>query len=379
MRAFVLTATLFAGVLGCRAQPTAASRAADPPPVLQASWKTYCGRFIQADGRVIDRKADDVSTSEGQSYAMLRAVWIGDETTFEKAYAWGRDNLNSNIRSDHLWAWQWGKAKDGHWKVLDKAFATDADQDVALALILGYKQWHRDQYLHDARAIVQDLWNSATIEIGGKRYLLGGDKLCKEGSCRMNPSYYAPYAYRIFACFDRAHNWASLIDNSYFVLNTASGLTQTGLPPDWFQLDTSNGQMKLRQGKDSAFSYDAFRVYWRVAMDWELFHDERAQSYLQRSLPPLVQRWRQQGTIPATIAADGKPLAEYEALEMIAAVMPAVAAVDPSVGRAMAQHVQSKYAAGLWGDQQSYYLQNWAWFGTALYDDYLGPFRLVQA
>jgi len=379
MLAFVLTAALFVGVLGCQAQPFAASHAADPPFILEASWKTYCGRFIQADGRVIDRKADDVSTSEGQSYAMLRAVWIGDEATFDRAYAWGRNNLNSHVRSDHLWAWKWGKAKDGHWQVLDKAFATDADQDVALALILAYKQWNREQYLQDARAILQDLWKSGTTEIGGKRYLLGGDSLCKDASCRLNPSYYAPYAYRIFARFDHTHDWTRLIDNSYFVLNTASGLTQTGLPPDWIQIDTKSGQMKLREGKDSAFSYNAFRVYWRIAMDWELFHDERAQSYLQRTLPALVQRWRQQGMIPAAIAADGEALAQYESLEMIAAVMPGVVSVDPTVGRAMAQHLQSKYAAGLWGDQQSYYLQNWAWFGTALYDDYLGPFRLVQA
>ncbi len=54
MLAFALTTALSLGVLGCRAQPTAASRAGDPPAVLQASWKAYVGRFIQADGRVID-------------------------------------------------------------------------------------------------------------------------------------------------------------------------------------------------------------------------------------------------------------------------------------------------------------------------------------
>ncbi len=369
-----LAIVLTAGALGCQAQPSAAARDEGPPPVLEESWKAYLGRFVQADGRVIDHKAGEISTSEGQSYAMLRAVWIGDRATFDKAYTWGRDNLNSKIRPDHLWAWKWGRDKDGQWRVLDKAFATDADQDVALALILAYQRWNSDEYLRDARSILNDLWNSATREIAGKRYLLAGDSLCKGDTCRLNPSYYAPYAYRIFARYDRAHDWTGLIDNSYFVLDAASALTQTHLPPDWIEIDARSGRLTLPAGKDSAFSYDALRVYWRVAMDWELFQDERAQAYLRRTLPALTDRWRQ-GTIPAVIAADGKALAQYESLEMIAAVMPAVAAVDSAAGRALAQHLESKYAGGIWGDKDSYYLQNWAWFGTALYDGFLGPFR----
>ncbi len=372
-----LAIALTAGALGCQAQPSAAARGDDPAPVLQQSWKAYLGRFVQADGRVIDHKAGDISTSEGQSYAMLRAVWIDDRATFDKAYSWGRDNLNSNVRSDHLWAWKWGKGQDGKWRVLDKAFATDADQDVALALILAYRRWNRDEYLADARAILGDLWNSATREIAGKCYLLAGDSLCKAATCRLNPSYYAPYAYRIFARFDTAHDWMRLVDNSYFVLDAASSLTQTRLPPDWIEIDTRGGRLTLPAGKDGAFSYDALRVYWRIAMDWELFQDERAQAYLRRTLPALMDRWRQ-GTIPAVIAPDGKPLAQYESLEMIAAIMPGAALLDPAAGRALAQHLQSKYAAGFWDDKDSYYLQNWAWFGTALYDGFLAPFRSLR-
>lgn len=373
-----LAMALTAGALGCQAQPSAAAPDSGPPPVLEESWKAYLGRFVQSDGRVIDHKAGDISTSEGQSYAMLRAVWIDDRATFDKAYSWGRDNLNSKVRPDHLWAWKWGKDKDGQWRVLDKAFATDADQDVALALILAYHRWNRQEYLAEARATLNDLWNSGTREIAGKRYLLAGDSLCKGDTCRLNPSYYAPYAYRGFARFDRAHDWMALVDTSYFVLDAASALTQTLLPPDWIEIDTRSGRLTLPAGKAAAFSYDALRVYWRVAMDWDLSQEERAQAYLRRTLPALGDRWRQQGTIPAVIAPDGKALAQYESLEMIAAVMPAFAAVEPDTRRVLAQHLESKYAAGFWGDKDSYYLQNWAWFGTALYDGFLAPFRSLQ-
>src|SRR5258707_338545 len=106
------------------------------PDVLQESWKAYVQRFVQSDGRVIDYKAAEMSTSEGQAYAMLRAVWLGDRSTFDNTYTWAKNNLNAGIRQDNLWAWKWGKDQNGEWHVLDRAFATDADQDAAFALIV---------------------------------------------------------------------------------------------------------------------------------------------------------------------------------------------------------------------------------------------------
>ncbi|MFM7426217.1 MAG: glycosyl hydrolase family 8, partial [Elainella sp.] len=57
-------------------QPGLAATAATPD-LLQQSWQIYSQRFIQGDGRIIDREANDRSTSEGQAYALMRAVWIG--------------------------------------------------------------------------------------------------------------------------------------------------------------------------------------------------------------------------------------------------------------------------------------------------------------
>jgi endoglucanase len=50
--------------------------------LLEESWLIYRDKFIQEDGRVIDFEASDRSTSEGQAYAMLRAVILDDPTTF---------------------------------------------------------------------------------------------------------------------------------------------------------------------------------------------------------------------------------------------------------------------------------------------------------
>jgi endoglucanase len=342
------------------------------PPVLEESWRAYVQRFIQDDGRVIDYSASDISTSEGQAYAMLRAVWVGDRRTFDRTFQWALKNLNSGVRDDHLWAWRWGKDQNGKWGVTDKAFATDADQDAALSLILAGRVWNDEQYIRHAHAILRDLWTLGTVEVAGRRYLLAGDSLCKGTVCRINPSYYAPYAYRVFAGFDAASNWAALVDTSYDLLQTVSGFADTGLPPDWAQLNTSTGEITRSSDKDSAFSYDSFRVFWRIEFDREIFQEPRADAYLRESLRWISAEWNKRHALPAVISPSGSPLVDYESLEMLSALMCAMH------NDAMQRKLEAVYSHGIWGDKNRYYLQNWAWFGTAMYDGVLGPIQAIK-
>jgi endoglucanase len=360
-------------VFGCdkgKSQPAGAPQPV--PPILTESWNAYLQRFIQQDGRVIDHSAVGISTSEGQAYAMLRAVWIGDRASFDRTFTWARNNLNSGIRSDNLWAWKWGQNAEGKWVVLDKAFASDADQDAALALILASKVWNDSRYADHARAILRDLWTFGTVEVAGRLYLLAGDTLCTGATCRINPSYYAPYAYRIFAAFDGNADWIRLIDSSYHVLSIVSRFANTRLPADWVHLNVRTGEIVRASEKDSSFSYDAFRVYWRIALDRELFREPRAEGYLRESLTWIAAEWEKHMKLPAVISPSGKALVEYESLEMLSALMCA------THNEAMYRKLNAAYAEGIWADKSSYYLQNWAWFGTAVYSGFLGPLELVR-
>ena len=369
----ILSVSFLFAVFGCeRGRSQQAGEPAAAPPMLRESWDAYLERFIQQDGRVIDHSAAGITTSEGQAYAMLRAVWIGDRQTFDKTFTWARNNLNSGIRSDNLWAWKWGKDAEGKWRVLDKAFASDADQDAALALILASRVWKDSRYADHARAILRDLWTSGTVEAAGQRYLLAGDSLCNGPICRINPSYYAPYAYRVFGAFDGNADWSRLVDSSYHLLGIVSGFADTGLPADWVQLNTSTGVISRASEKDSSFSYDAFRVYWRIELDRELFRDPRADQYLRESLPWIATEWKRRQTLPAVISPAGKGLAEYESLEMLSALM------CPTHDEAMYRKVSAAYSRGIWAGKDSYYLQNWAWFGTAVYSGFLGPLELSK-
>jgi endoglucanase len=326
---------------------------------------------------VVDSRAGGITTSEGQAYAMLRAVWMGDRATFDRTYNWALANLNKGVREDRLWAWKWGRDSNGVSRVLDKAFASDADQDAALALILAWETWGERRYLQDALAISRDLWDLATIEAGARRYLLAGDTLCRGNTCRINPSYYAPYIYRILARYDADRNWMALFDGSYYVLETASSLTSTRLPPDWFELDKRSGALRLSGAKDSRFSYDAFRVYWRVFADHHLSGDARAEKYMRSSLTWTLQWWRKHQKLPAVISHDGKPEAEYESPEMLAGLMSAVGVIDSAIAGAMYERLTKSFANGAWAEKDSYYIQNWAWFGAASYLKYFAPFEKV--
>lgn len=342
------------------------------PAVLQESWRAYLRRFVQNDGRVIDYKAGGISTSEGQAYAMLRAVWLRDRATFDETYTWAKNNLNAGIRHDNLWAWKWGKGGNGEWQVLDRAFATDADQDAAFALILASKVWNDYRYAEQAQAILRDLRALDAIEAGGRSYLLAGEHLCQGDVCRINPSYFAPYAYRIFDQIDESGNWMGVVDSSYDVLNQTSQFSTTHLPGDWVLLNRQTGELTPAGDRDGVFSYDAFRVYWRIALDRELFHEPRADKYIRETSRWLSQNWQTNQRLPAVIGQNGHPLADYESLEMLSGLMPALH------NATMYTKVQSTYSQGMWSDPNSYYIQNWAWFGTALYRNFLGTLDLIK-
>ncbi len=60
-------------------------------------WDHYQDHFIQADGRVVDYDRDNLTTSEGQSYAMFFALVANDQNSFDKIYHWTAQNLAEEI------------------------------------------------------------------------------------------------------------------------------------------------------------------------------------------------------------------------------------------------------------------------------------------
>ncbi|NES82119.1 MAG: glycosyl hydrolase [Moorea sp. SIO2B7] len=342
--------------------------------LLDESWIAYRDQFIQADGRVIDREAGDRSTSEAQAYAMLRAVLIDDPITFVKVLEWGERNLGRKValnHTDQLWAWNWGKDNQGNWGILDANFASDADIDAIAALILAGRRWNRPEYMDLARSKLKDLWQVSTVKIpDGNRYLLPGPKSAfqpKPSTIQLNPSYLATYAFRIFAQVDPDHDWLSLVDSSYQVLEFSAELSAVGLPSDWVVLDIKTGQFKPLLGSSrlkSQYGFDAYRVWWRVFLDVAWFDSPQGKIFLEQHLSYLIELWQTQQRIPAEIDLLGKPLVDYEATSQYAMLYAALSLIEPKVAQEiLEQKLMPQYENGFWDHESAYYSQNIVWLG----------------
>jgi endo-1,4-beta-D-glucanase Y len=354
--------------------------------MLESLWRQYKADYIEAGtGRAIDRQRNGVTTSEGQSYTMLRAVWMDDRETFDLAWKWTQDNLGRD--EDALSSWLFGERADGTYGVLDAQggynSATDADQDIALALILAYERWGDRAYLDQAREIVGSIWEKDVLVVGNSTFVLAND-LEARSSTRpiVNPSYLSPYAYRVFAAIDEdpAHDWMGAVDTSYWLLERATdsgfGATSTGaLPPDWVVIDRQTGEPDATgiEGLSTDYGFDAMRTPWRVAMDHYWSGDPRARAYLEK-LSALGREWREKGMIARVYAHDGAVVDPLETAAAYGGAMGYFAVVEPELARQVyEQKLRFLYNqdTGEWRDELGYYDSNWAWFGLALYADLL--------
>lgn len=356
--------------------------------MVNALWQNYKADFLEeGTARTLDKHQDNITTSEGQSYTMMRAVQMDDQTTFDQAYQWTKDNLGRD--EDRLFSWLFGKDASGNYGVLRSKggynSASDADIDIALSLIFAYNRWGRDQYRGDALAIMKDIWDKEVVEIKGVPYLAANnlEKFTSERAI-INPSYFAPYAFRIFDKFDPVddRDWMGLVDSSYAVLNAVadSSLDREGsaqLPPDWIVIDKKTGAISATSipNLTTNYSFDALRVPWRIAVDYVWNREPRAKAYLDK-LSFFSDEWEKKGKIGATYTHEGKILNEAEVPAMYGGVIGYFMASDTkNAENVYNQKLKSLYNpdTNKWKKPLSYYDDNWAWFGISLYNNLFRP------
>jgi endo-1,4-beta-D-glucanase Y len=92
---------------------------------------------------------------------------------------------------------------------------------------------------------------------------------------RVNPSYFAPGYYRVFAARfpDQAARWNALLKGTYELYPVVQG-QMSGLVPDWTNAEGSD----LYGGY---YGYDACRAPWRVSVDFAWTGDAGAKMFLQ--------------------------------------------------------------------------------------------------
>jgi endoglucanase len=352
-----------------------------PHFMLSVLWESYKKNYWEsATGRTVDHQRNDITTSEGQSYTMLRAVWQDDKATFDKTWAWTQGNLKRPDSS--LSSWAWGKRSDGSYGILEtlggQNTATDADSDIALALIFASSRWSNSAYLDQAKKILSDMWSQEVVAINGHPYL-AADNLEKQtsGQVLVNPSYFAPYAYRIFAKIDTANDWQAVVGTSYSVLEKSSiasldKTTSSGLPPDWIGINKTTEAVTAAASPNltTNYGFDAMRIPFRIALDYQYSGDQRAKALLDR-LYFLGAEWQSKGILASIYNHDGGVVSGEEAPAMYGTALGYFMVSEPNAAEAVYKNkLLVLYSPDFqdWKKPLPYYDDNWTWFGLALYN-----------
>lgn len=348
----------------------------NPDRILTASWLSYKENFID-QGRTLDPQADFITTSEGQSYSLLRAVWMDDRNTFDQVWRWTKNNLQLD---NGLFIWRYDQSTPELPGNLGTA--TDADQDIALALIFASRVWEDDSYARQAQAILDAIWELEVYDDGDQAVILGGNWANLGRSLIINPSYLSPASYRIFAEFDPNHDWLRAVDTSYQLLELCTqarlGRDRAVLPPEWCEYSLTTGQVSQPEKPyptSTHYSFNAIRIPWRIGLDYRWFESETALNYLE-SLEFLSQEWLQDQRLLVGYQHNGQAWDEYESAVAYGANLAYFAITAPETAQTIYQEklVNKLYEDDLesyWEDPNNYYTQNWAWFGTAFYTNNL--------
>jgi endo-1,4-beta-D-glucanase Y len=356
-----------------------------PTQVLGATWHTYKDHYVEAaSGRTVDPSRQNITTSEGESYTMLRAVWMADKPTFDASWNWTKGNLRHS--NDQLFSWLYGKRTDGTYGVLvdqnGNVTASDADENIALSLIFAYARWQDPTYLAEARGIIADIWSNEVLTIGGTPYLVANDleKTSKAQTAVVNPSYLSPAAYRIFSLVDSSHPWSRVVDSSYQVLTQSIDAPldtgkSAGIPPDWVLIDKKTGAITATNStvQTTNFGFDALRVPWNLALDYQWFSDERDRTLLSK-MSFFTYTWQSAHAIGQTYTHAGTSVDPSQSTALYGGTIGYFLYEDPVNGRRVYdEKLLSLYNPDIneWKEQLSYYDDNWAWFGIGLYNQLL--------
>ncbi len=356
-----------------------------PKSMLVALWRQYTEDYLEPDTyRTLDKQRSNITTSEGQSYTMMRAVWMDDHLVFDQTWQWTKDNLQ--IDDSHLFSWIFGQRRDGTYGILTEMngqnTASDADTDIAMSLLFAYARWKDPKYIEQATDIIRNIWNEEVVIINGRPYMAANNvEKDYDDDVLINPSYFAPYAYRIFAEIDPGNNWEGVIDTSYEILEASMNSrldreASVGLPPNWMAIDRATGAIKpppQSTGLDTNYSYDALRTSWRIALDWQWYAEPRAKKILS-GMNFLSDEWGKNEAIYAEYSHDGKVLVNKEIPAMYGGSLGSVMVVNSVYAKDIYERkLQSLYNpdAEDWKIDIGYYDNNLAWFGMALYNNEL--------
>jgi endoglucanase len=229
--------------------------------------------------------------------------------------------------------------------------------------------------------MMKSIWENEVVYVAGKPYIVSNNiEKASPATMILNPSYLAPYTYRIFAKIDTAHPWMDVVDTSYDVINKSMELPlgnpiSASIPPDWVSIDRRTGAIIAPTHSDLStdMSFDALRVPWRLALDWYWFNEPRAKTTLSK-MEFLSNEWKSNSLLYTAYTHSGEPIMRSQSAAFYGGTIGYFMVVDPENAKAVYDNkLQTLYNPDTdsWKVQLGYYDDNWAWFGIALYNNLL--------
>ena len=257
-------------------------------------WKTTYVKQACGPGRyVVEAKAGagNLTVSEAHGYGMmLMALMAGHDpdaqAIFDGMFAYFRDHPSGITPSLMSWYQRTSCANAN-----GNDTASDGDLDIAQALLLADKQWGSCgavDYLAEAQSVIAGI-AAGELDATG-RFVKLGDWVSPGGAPyddATRTSDFMPDHYRSFLAATSDATWTNLLEHTYDVVAAlqASHSPATGLLPDFVidPLGTPDPAPAnfLEGPTDGAYAYNACRDPWRLATDFLISGETRAQTAVQ--------------------------------------------------------------------------------------------------
>jgi endoglucanase len=203
------------------------------------AWERFKQDYISDGGRVIDPSdARQITTSEGQSYALFFALAANDRDAFKTVLNWTQNNLAEGDLSARLPAWLWGRKNETEWTVLDTNSASDADIWIAWSLLEAGRLWNMPDYTGIGKALLSRIAKEEVTTVPGLGSMLLPGKIgfADNDAWRFNPGYLPPQLAQYFTRYGAP--WTTLREtNLRLIMESAP----KGFSPDWVSYQKNKG------------------------------------------------------------------------------------------------------------------------------------------
>ena len=244
----ILLAVVGLAASGCLGQGAGPGSSA-AEDAARESARHFFDRYVDDTGRVVRHDQGGDTVSEGQAYALLLAVAMQDRKKFDAVWRWTRDNIQ---RGDNLFSWHWNSG------VTDPQPASDADLDIARALVLAGRTFDNPALSREGVEVGEQILEQSTAVVAGHRILLPGAWAKKNQPVEFNASYVSPAATQQLYQASADPRWPELERGSRWLVQK---LSRDSMPPDWANVARDGS---AEPGRSSS-GWDAARVPIRHA------------------------------------------------------------------------------------------------------------------